>query len=80
MLETKEVKLWKNPRKSIMELIQTQMKGLSKVAVYNKVKSQKSFIFLNSNLLEAVVEDFIYTSHVKDQEVPRSTFRKKYTM
>lgn len=64
----------------MIELIQTQMKGLSKVAVYNKVKSQKSFIFLNSNLLEAVVEDFIYTTHVTDQEVPRSTFRKKYTM
>lgn len=76
MLETKDVKLWKNPRKSMIELIQTQMKGLSKVAVYNKVKSQKAFIFLTVT----VVEDFIYTSHVKDQEVPRSTFRKKYTM
>lgn len=39
-LETKEVKLQKNPRKSMIKLTQTQMKVIRKVAGYNKVKSQ----------------------------------------
>lgn len=41
----------------MIKLTQTQMKEISKVAGYNKVKSQIAFVFPNNNQLESVVEE-----------------------
>lgn len=50
VLETEEVKPWKNPRKSMVKLTQPQMKEISKVTGYNNT-------FPNNNQLEALAEE-----------------------